>query len=1137
MKTVKTKDKFKVKSITDELARNDTIQTQIAEAQADQAVEPSLPFSISPQQAQEEVERLQNSTENKIYDVIMIPSVLINQGVPVTEARQRIEIDVPEPELGFNTAKVVVYTDCGKSEEFDYIYEDACVFSPTPDSDYSENLDEDIENAYEECSAVKFLPTSPGGVVVLSNIVVATFEGVESDSISEQDIVELTCPDGSTITVDRTTGNVVGGGSGLNPIQIVQSSVNPIEGSEVYNGSNIIYSLGFSGNGSYRILGIIDDGNFGGFGQTIYQLTGSVSTATVSTVSNSFFIPLVINENYKKLRIRVEMLGPSEQKTRFTEFTHRLSVVPVDSTSDSTSSVEIEMDSDSADSNKETVIIPSIVADLNKTIADLGNKDARFITVDPYRNSKRAFYIKENLENNTLVYPGRPSSMPVTVETGLRREEAFRKPESLLINSQEDLEIFKNPISNVLDVVYTYERPYTKEEMNLAGKKYGSRTIEITPEYNFYYKEYEEFIKDPTVTENILPNMYFLQLIDQYVKDYKFNLPSENSFVYDDNFNKTLITNNTFMPPSLSPMAIQKTNTSISELDPDIYDLVEVATPLEPVRTLGKHLGSDYYEYFIDNYQNSPLRQMGELLNRSKNIVIPYSFLEKLQEFSKKDELYPMHIDIKFDTNIAVEAGSTIDNFSYKLRNNYFGDLIFLSCVNRFIDNDVIQQTNFVKQEYAQENTISESLIRHLDLGQLLLSDYRQQPQDNFVFLGDYSLYKSFSNFSSDLLEYREKLVEDLFKVVKQNFRSYKNIISGHKCYRETLFYRIAKYKGVPSQDTEVQNVWIPNDPNKGFLRYFDTQVKYDEEYTYRIYSYDMVVSNEYSMSRARNNSSIGTHSYIDNVAKILLIENVYDEFVAKVKDRPPVFPEVSLNTYRQVDNKILISLKKGTATYKSEEIIIEETDNEIFSDIRKFQMLKEQDLIEFSGDDIVKAYQVFRTTQPPKNYSDFSNSLYKQVSTTIYEDKPSLYLGSTSFVDNIRPNVKYYYIFRSIDVHDQLSNPTEVYQVEIVNENGTIFPNIQIYEFPKEEQRQKTKSVKRFLMLKPNTLQNYMQINVDGNEQSYTELQSSDKIKIGLKDESVFGKKYKLRIVSKNTNKIYDVNFSCEKQINLLEN
>jgi len=140
---------------------------------------------------------------------------------------------------------------------------------------------------------------------------------------------------------------------------------------------------------------------------------------------------------------------------------------------------------------------------------------------------------------------------------------------------------------------------------------------------------------------------------------------------------------------------------------------------------------------------------------------------------------------------------------------------------------------------------------------------------------------------------------------------------------------------------------------------------------------------------------------------------------------------------------------------------------------------------------------------------------------------------NSASFIDKIKPNIKYYYTFRCVDIHGQISNPSEVYEVEIVNESGAIYSNIVPYEFPKEEQGETTKKFKRFLMIKPNALQSYMDI--DEEIQNYKDYERMG-IKLGIKDDSIIDKKYKMRIVSKNSDKVYDINFSFGKIVKIIE-
>lgn len=1135
MKTFKTKKPAAVNEILGALENNEVSSGKTTENQGDPTIKLQDPSFEAGQQAVKDLEKKQQET----YDAVILPATLLKNGVPIvpTTQQDKIKIRLPDPEVGYNTAKITIYTKCGTTEQFDYVYENACVIVPTPPNDYNPNLDDDIESAYDDCDiAVGISTVGNSSPTILTPMIVA---GVQEDTISEEQIEELFCPDIDTSPAGTNPAgtNAIQIGTVIDPIQLEDYAFDPQRGQQIKNGQRMFFSLDFSGLGSYRITVSVTDGNFGGAGQTLYHKVGTVleidQSEELINFSDSCAIPIFLNPLYTKLTLRVELLSPRETQSRniffdFNFLVEEPSLEPLN---------KFETDSNLTDSNKEKYIISSLVASSELTKESLADKNKKFIFGDLLRENYDSFWIKENQEKQVLVNPYSPSVE--TVFMGLRKQgRKWSISENIQLN-EETVNITRDArIINFLDIVYNYERPYLVEEIEDREEQINNKLVEITPEYNFYYREYEELLSSTDIPEYILPNMYYLQLMDKYVKDYNTGVPEEQQFVYNDDFSKVLISRNTFFPPSVSPMALEKKETKISDIDPDIYDMVEIAKPRNSVRTLGEHLGDDYYEYFIDNYDTSPIKEMPSLISRSKNIVIPYSFLQNIEEFSKKDELYPMHIDIKFDTNSAVEAGATLDDFSYSLKNNYFGDFIFLKAINRFIDNDNIQQTLFTKQEFdGKDRRITTETVRHIDLGEIVLSETNNEsPNDNFIFVGDYSEYKNMSSFPAELLEFREELREDLIEIAKQNMRTYKQMLLGNECYRETLFYRIAKYKGIPGPDTEIQNVWIPNDPDRSFLRYFDTQVKYGQEYTYRIYSYDMIVGNEYSIGTPVSNPAIGAYCLIDNTLKVILAEHVYKEFKAAIVDRPPTPPEIFPYTYKGVDNKVLFLLNRGTGTYRDMEINILEQDLEIFSEVRRSQMLKEDELIEFSGDDIIKDYEIFRTTTAPKSYEDFANSLYSRVSTATDKERPNFYLSTSSFLDNIKPNTKYYYTFRCKDVHDKVSNPGVVYQIEIINENGTIYPIVSTYDFPKEEIKQKTKSLKRFLMIQPNALQNYMKINTDGQEQSYTELQGTDKIMIGLQEESVYGKKYKMRLVSKNTNKVYDINFSFEKQIKLME-
>ena len=139
----------------------------------------------------------------------------------------------------------------------------------------------------------------------------------------------------------------------------------------------------------------------------------------------------------------------------------------------------------------------------------------------------------------------------------------------------------------------------------------------------------------------------------------------------------------------------------------------------------------------------------------------------------------------------------------------------------------------------------------------------------------------------------------------------------------------------------------------------------------------------------------------------------------------------------------------------------------------------------------------------------------------------------SVSFVDNISPNTKYYYTFRSIDVHGNRSNPTDIYVIELVELEGMIFFNQSIYEFgSKEYNNVKTeKTFKRYFQINPNLIQSlidYEKTFPDGDTSSALKATS---VSVGRSETPVWDKRFKIRIASKNSGKKFDINFTCKTQ------
>ena len=194
--------------------------------------------------------------------------------------------------------------------------------------------------------------------------------------------------------------------------------------------------------------------------------------------------------------------------------------------------------------------------------------------------------------------------------------------------------------------------------------------------------------------------------------------------------------------------------------------------------------------------------------------------------------------------------------------------------------------------------------------------------------------------------------------------------------------------------------------------------------------------------------------------------------------------------------------------SYKQKPVVILDSDKAEFDRIKKSQLAVNQfgeplegAAVEFGSDDFVRRFQIFRTMDAPQNYTDFD--LYNTINQEFFDDA-------------ILPNTKYYYTFRAIDDHGHISNPTEVYEVELIDEQGAVKPIIRLYDMSPPKNKTNTKACQKYIYVKPTLQQLYFSDNADVN---------------GIFSAGATKKKYKMRLTSKGSGKKIDINFSFIKE------
>ena len=283
--------------------------------------------------------------------------------------------------------------------------------------------------------------------------------------------------------------------------------------------------------------------------------------------------------------------------------------------------------------------------------------------------------------------------------------------------------------------------------------------------------------------------------------------------------------------------------------------------------------------------------------------------------------------------------------------------------------------------------------------------------------------------------------------------------------------------------------------------------------------------------------------------ADVKLIEVPFYKKTSFISDAPSLAPEVDILPLNGKKNEIKINFSSPSVDRELEPIYIDIIkDAAKFNNIRLAQdrnLAKASSLsfaetvllglappsqflepkLQFRADDYPIQYEVYRTTKPPADYTSFAGNKR----TTLNAE------NNQSLIEKIAHNKKYYYAFRSIDVHGNPSNPSPVYQVEMVENSGVTYPVISIYDFPAQPSGLKSKPFRRYLKIDAETLQGLLNLKESGlDTQTPTTLPAGKKPQLGLREDNLFsdvGKTFKFRIKSKHTGKIVDLNVSFKER------
>jgi hypothetical protein len=391
---------------------------------------------------------------------------------------------------------------------------------------------------------------------------------------------------------------------------------------------------------------------------------------------------------------------------------------------------------------------------------------------------------------------------------------------------------------------------------------------------------------------------------------------------------------------------------------------------------------------------------------------------------------------------------------------------------------------------------------------------------------GNYELgYDKQEPSSMDMDFYRLLMIGKIRSLTTgANFRRFQEVLANSSCYKEDFVYSIEKFRNTAAK---MQNIYVPAVDDTSIVN--DTQIRYGETYIYKCSGHYIIVGNKYRyLSVQYSNPGTWAEVTVENTPHVVIIPIEMFEEKAKVIQPPPLSPQVKIKTKNNSSNEIQIRLAptKGQQFLDFQQITSE--------DHKQYAMMLENrrsgaSKFRFKTNLDSGLYEIFKMSTPPRSYSDFASKRLATVRMDYMNE-------NVLFSDNIIPNQKYYYLFRKVNAKGLVSNPTSIYEVELLRDADDSKIVMDTYEMVKPIKSKKRRKFKQLFQITPAVEHVMFDEQQPALYGKTTMKDSLDSLEFGTADPSVWGRKFKFRIRSTTTGKIIDYNITFQLTKNKTE-
>ena len=383
--------------------------------------------------------------------------------------------------------------------------------------------------------------------------------------------------------------------------------------------------------------------------------------------------------------------------------------------------------------------------------------------------------------------------------------------------------------------------------------------------------------------------------------------------------------------------------------------------------------------------------------------------------------------------------------------------------------------------------------------------------------------YERDSFYSERLKKY---ILNGIMRTYTQRYlRTYEQIVNTEPCYTETLFYKVDKYVNNIIGDP-VQTFWVSNKEELNVI--LDTQIKYGTAYSYDVKQVSMVLGNSYNFSKPVLNpdtKQFRADVEITNRPSIQILEVPYFSDKIISIQSPPQRPQVAFSTKMNSDQSIKINLSHTLGEDIQAFTTIETSDLQQLAAMNLFapNYTTPEDQYYFQSEGIPEYYEVYRLDRKPKSYADFAESKLKDAKSFFEKRRESS--SHVSVNDFIIPNRKYYYMFRAVNIHNHKSNPTIIYETELIQDADDSKVVVDQFHFEDPPTYMDSKRFNSLFQIDPALQQRLLDNNQTSLYNKPTAKGTLNQIKLGNAEDSIWGRTFKIRITSTTTGRKIDFN------------